>query len=187
MKFLKSHDFVDKQKIGIASHSLGTTDAVLLGLLCDDISAIVFNDYIYDERHVYFSTTEYKEGQMRNNIGNWHEIPRIFNYLARPDLLSALAPVSLALTEGGAEIYLDKIRAAYKICNAEDNLFITHYPRYSDEKKRSKIYKPPMYGLSQDTSFEFYNVDAPDHSFRKDHSIRFFAKHFHIDLPSINS
>ncbi|MBQ4528329.1 MAG: hypothetical protein II998_09670 [Clostridia bacterium] len=181
MKFLKTLDFVDQKKIGVASHSLGATDAVLLGLLCDDISAVVFNDFICDQRQRYCATTESEEDFMRNNAGNWHEIPGLFQYFARPDLLSALAPLPLALTEGGAQYFLDKIISAYNLCDAKDNLVISHYPKYKDEESRSKLYEPPLYGLTAEEYSLFCNCDAPDHSFRKEVSLDFFKRVFSLE------
>ena len=178
MKFLKRLDFVDQTRLAVSAHSLGATDALFLGILRDEFKAVVFNDFVCDERHRYVSTTEYDETKMCNNNGNWHEIPGIFRYFSRTDLLGALAPKYLSLNEGGAEVYLDKVRAAYSVNYASDRLWISHYPKYSDADIRSKIYDAPMYGLSSDAYFEFNNVDASDHSFRKDTSVDFLKTVF---------
>ncbi|MBE6568307.1 MAG: hypothetical protein E7657_06585, partial [Ruminococcaceae bacterium] len=66
----------------------------------------------------------------------------------------------------------------YALHGAEDHLQVTHYPKYSDPASRSKIYEPPMYGLSDDAYFEYSNVDAPDHSFRKEPSVAFLTRCF---------
>ena len=178
LEFIKTLPYVDKGKIAVSGHSLGCDDAMYVSLLCDEISAVVFNDLVCDERHRYFATTEYDERKMCNNTGNWHEVPGCYAYYSRPDILAALAPKYLALNEGGAEFFLDKIRKAYALFESDERLQITHYPKYADEAMRSKQYEPPMYGLSEDTYFEYTNTDAPDHSYRYEVSIDFLNKAF---------
>lgn len=58
---------------------------------------------------------------------------------------------------------------------------ITHYPKYQSEEMRSKVYEPPMYGLSDETYFAYTNTDAPDHSFRKEPSIALLKKALQIE------
>ena len=166
LEFIKNMPIVDKERIGIFAHSLGCDAAMYLGLLSDDVRAVVFNDLVCDEMQRYYSTTEYDERAMANNSGNWHEVPGSFSYYSRPDVLAALAPKYLALSEGGAEYYIDKVREAYRILGAQSRLLVSHYPKYREESSRSKIYEPPRYGLNTQSYFEFTNTDAPDHSFR---------------------
>lgn len=180
LRFIKTLPYVDGSRIAVSAHSLGCDPAMYMGLLCDEISAIVFNDLVCDEYHRYFSTTEYDERAMSNNVGNWHVVPGLYGQLARPDVLAALAPKYLALNEGGAEFYLDRIREAYRIKGAEDRLQITHYPKYRDASSRSDIYEPPMYGLSDETYFAYTNTDAPDHSFREQPSVALLKKAFNM-------
>ncbi|MBQ2968566.1 MAG: hypothetical protein IJE10_10675 [Clostridia bacterium] len=172
LDFIKTLPFIDTNKLAVSGHSLGCDDAMYIALLRDEIKAVVFNDMVCDERHRYFSTTEYEEDKMCNHIGNWHEIPGSFQYYTRPDILAALAPKYLALNEGGAQIYLDKIQKAYSLFGKEDRLLITHYPKYQNADTRSKQYEPPAFGLSDAAYLAFTNTDAPDHSFRAEPSVR---------------
>ena len=181
LSFIKTLPYIDKGRLAVSAHSLGCDPAMYMGLLCDEISAVVFNDMVCDEYHRYFSTTEYDERAMSNNAGNWHVLPAHYTQFARPDVLAALAPKFLALNEGGAEFYLDRIRVAYALMGAEDRLQITHYPKYQNEEMRSKTYEPPMHGLSDETYFAYTNTDAPDHSFRKEPSIALLKKAFQIE------
>ena len=169
---------VDQDRLAVSAHSLGCDDAMYLGLLCDEIKAVVFNDFVCDERHRYFATTEYDERKMCNHNGDWHIIPGMYKYYSRVDVLAALAPKYLTLNEGGADYFLDKIKKAYSLNAAADNLHVHYYPKYREEGNRSKIYEPPMYGLSEDTYFEYANCDAPDHSFREEAANALLKKAF---------
>ena len=178
LDFIKTLPYVDSSRLGVSGHSLGCDDTMYLALLRDEISAVVFNDLVCDERHRYFSTTEYDERKMCNNVGNWHEIAGSHAAYSRPDVLAALAPRALALNEGGAKFFIDKIKRAYALHGAEENLQINHYPKYADEASRSKQYEPPKYGFSEDTYFEYTNTDAPDHSYRAEPSVKLLKKAF---------
>ncbi len=178
LEFLKTLSYVDANKIAVSGHSLGADDAMYMGLLSKDIKAIIFNDLVLSEMHRYFATTEYDEREMCNSSGVWHEIPSSFKYYSRVDILSALSDKYLALNEGGGQYDLDKIINAFNLMGNIDNLQITHYPKFQDEKMRSKQYKPQNYGYSQDSYFEYTNTDSSDHSFRAEPSIRFLRKVF---------
>lgn len=172
IEFIKKLPYVDENKIAVSGHSLGCDDAMYMGLLSDDVKAIVFNDLVCDEKHRYFSTTEYDERNMCNSSGVWHEIPGAFKYYSRPDILSALAPKYLALNEGGSQYHLDKIIGAYRLNDAEERLQITHYPKFQDECMRSTQYEPLNYGYTELSYFDYTNTDGPDHSFRVEPSIK---------------
>jgi hypothetical protein len=180
LDFIKTLPYVDTKRLGVSGHSLGCDDAMYVALLREEISAVVFNDLVCDERHRYFSTTEYDERQMCNNVGNWHEIPGSHATYSRPDVLAALAPRHLALNEGGAQYFLDQIRRAYALFGADDNLQVTHYPKYAEKESRSTQYEPPAYGFSADTYFEYTNTDAPDHSYRAEPSVALLKKAFKL-------
>ena len=178
LDFIKTLPYVDIDRLGVSAHSLGCDDAMYVSLLRDEIRAVVFNDFVCDERHRYFSTTEYDETQMCNNVGNWHEVPGCYAHYSRADVLASLAPRYLALNEGGADFFLDKVRRAYEIFDSSDSLQISHYPKYADASARSTQYEPPMYGLSDTTYFEYTNTNAPDHSYRAEPSIELLKKAF---------
>ena len=178
LQFIKTLPYVDGERIAVSAHSLGCDPAMYMGLLCDEIKAIVFNDLVCDEYHRYYATTEYDERAMCNNAGNWHVLPGHYVQFARPDVLAALAPKYLALNEGGAQFYIDRVREAYDIMGAADRLQITHYPKYQNEAERSACYEPPKYGLSEEGYFAYTNTDAPDHSFREQPSIALLKKAF---------
>ncbi|MBQ7386786.1 MAG: hypothetical protein IJW03_01330 [Clostridia bacterium] len=178
LAYIKTLPYVDNDRLAVSAHSLGCDDAMHVSLLCDEIRAVVFNDLVGDARQRYYATTEYDETRMCNDVGAWHIVPGAYMNYDRTDMLAALAPRWLALNEGGAEYYLDKIRRAYKLQNAEGRLQVTHYPKYSDPDTRCRVYLPPESGLSAEGYFEYTNTDAPDHSYREEPSISLLKKAF---------
>ena len=178
LDFIKNLPYVDNERIAVSAHSLGCDDAMHVALLRDEIRAIVFNDFVADARHRYYATTDYDEDQMRNDVGPWHIVPGQYMNYDRSDLLAALAPRWLALNEGGAQYYIDKVLRGYRVFDAEDRVQITHYPKYSSPDVRSKDYFPPIAGLTGEGYFKYTNTDALDHSFREEPSIRLLKKAF---------
>ena len=171
LDFIRRMPVIDRARLGISAHSLGCDDAMHVALLSEDIRAVVFNDFVADAKHRYYSTTEYDEREMANDSGSWHIVPGAFMSYDRTDLLCALAPRYLLLNEGGAEYYLDKIREAYAICGSDDCLSVEHYAKYKDKDSRSSVYLPPSAGLSVESYFEFTNTDAPEHSYHRETAI----------------
>ena len=178
LSFIKTLPYVDTDRLGISAHSLGADDAMHVALLRDEIRAVIFNELVAEARHRYYATTEYDEDKMCNDVGSWHVVPGAYAHYDRVELVAALAPKWLALNEGGAEYYLDKIRRTYRLKGAEERLQINHYPKYADPESRSKQYLPPKYGLSAESYFEYTNTDAPDHSYREAPSIALLKKAF---------
>jgi len=180
MQYLHIFDYVDGDKLAVSAHSLGTEGAMALGVLCDDIKAVVFNDYLHSDRDRFVSVTESEEGKMGLNPGNWHLIPGFMRWFDFPDLCAAIAPKYLAFNEGGADQYFDTVKKAYELMGASDKLQISHYPKYKDEKSRINKGKVPLHGLTAETYQSWCYCDAPDHSFREEPSIRLLKKCFNL-------
>lgn len=178
-KFMQKLDYIDQERWAIASHSLGTEAAVILGLLIPEIKAVVFNDNVHDDRLRYVAVTEEEVENMHHNVGNWHVVPGIMRFFAFPDMCAALAPKYLALTEGGSDEQLAVVERAYNVLGVPDHLSVTHYPAFQDPANRKKHGKVPRYGLTYD---EFYNdwiyCDSPDHSFRMGPALKHIQKAF---------
>ncbi len=178
MKHLETVEYVDQDRIGISSHSLGTVPAISVGILSDKIKAIVFNDNLQRDMRKYVAVTEAAENRTVQNTGMWHIIPGIFSYFGYPELCAAFAPRMLALTEGGPDENLDIVRSAYDACNASDNLQITHYPNYSDDTVRTFHGKIPDKGLTADEYYAYSYCDVPEHSFKKEPALKLFKDAF---------
>lgn len=178
-QFLLRQDYVDRGRIAISSHSLGTEAAIFLGLLRDEICAIVFNEDIHDDRRRYQCITEHPGQRMFQNYGNWHILPGQFAAFGYQDMLAAFAPRWLSLNEGGADEFLEEIRRGYELAGAPERLHIHHYPDYADPAKRTIGKKVPLYGLSSGTFYRDYmNANTSDHSFRKDPALALLRRAF---------
>lgn len=178
LKDMDIFDFVDQDRLAVSGHSLGTEPAMALGVLCDEIKAVVFNDFLHNDRIRFAATTESEEGDMHLNIGNWHVIPGYMQYFDFPDLCAAIAPKYLAFNEGGGIQYLKTVQRAYDLLGAGDKLQITHYPIFASGEKQIHYEDIPLYGLTHDGHFEITNCYPPDHSFREEPSIRLLKKCF---------
>lgn len=173
-------EYVDRDRLAVSGHSLGTEPAMALGVLCDDIKAVIFNDFLHNDRIRFAATTESEEGNMNLKIGNWHIIPGYMQYFDFPDLCAAIAPKHLAFNEGGGIQYFKTVKRAYELLGVGDNLQITHYPIFSSGEKTIYEGDIPLYGLTHDEHFELTNCYPPDHSFREEPSIRLLKKCFGI-------
>ena len=182
LEHLERFDFVDPERIAITTHSRGTDTAIATGLLCNRIKAIVFNDFLHDDRRRYVSVTEEPEREMIQDIGNWHIIPGKMRYFAFQDLCAAFAPRYLALTEGGAEEFLSVVERAYRVCGASDHLQITFYPAYADPATRTMHEPVPLFGLSKADYYTKYSyVVVPDHSFRAEPALKLLKRCFGLE------
>ena len=181
LRFCKTLPFVDASRIALSGHSLGTETALPLALICDDVKALVFNDFLCDQRKRYVSITETDADFRGKGSELVHILPGKFRYFTYPDLCASLAPTYLALNEGGAEEDLEKVRRAYDAAGAKDHLLISYYPRYTDPASRPHEGGPvPDHGLSPETYFEYTATDAPDHSFRGEPSLALLKRCFGI-------
>ncbi len=182
MEFIKSLDYVDADRIGISSHSLGTEAGVFQALICDDIKCLVFNNALREHRHNYVCLTEYDDIEyMVNAIGNWHIVPEIFKWFDWPDLCAALAPKHLALTEGGADYYIEKVKKAYEILGVPENFLVSYYPMYADEKSRNYPGKPADYGLTTEEFDKIHYIDVDNHGFWKEPALKQIKKCFGME------
>lgn len=176
IEFFKKMPGVDPERLAVMGHSLGSEPAMALGVLSDDIKAVVFNDFLCDERRRYVGCTELEHNEI-NDGGNWHEVPGIWQDFAFPDILAALAPKYLCINEGGSEEFLGKVRRSYEFLHAADRLDISYYPYYKDAEKIQQ--SVPLYGMSIREYYEYYSrVYSSDHSFRAAESMALLKKAF---------
>ena len=178
-QFLLKQDYVDKERIAISSHSLGTEAAIFVGLLRDEIKAIVFNEDIHDDRRRYQCITEHPGQRMFQNYGNWHIVPGQFASFGYQDMLAAFAPRWLSLNEGGADEFLHVIERAYEFCGEPERLAIHHYPDYADPAKRTNDVPLPLRGLSSGSFYrEYMYANTADHSFRREPALALLRRAF---------
>lgn len=174
LEWLKKQPYVDAKRIAVSGHSLGSEPAIALGILSDDVMAVVFNDWVCNTRERYCAMTNFEK---TDNGGTWHYVPGVWNYFSFDDLLAALAPKFVTANEGGSEFALDKIRDSYAAAGASDHLQLGSYPIF--EGKPGPKGRVPMYGLNMKELYEDWcRVYAPDHSYRAEPSMRLLKKAF---------
>jgi Abhydrolase family len=160
MEWASRQPFVDKNRIGVCGHSLGSEPADVLGVLYPDlVKAIVHNDFCCN----WIERTIVMNGEP---VSDHHVIPGMYQWFDATDWEASLAPRPLLFTEGGRANQLAKIEAAYRLNGAEDKLKIYYYKKYSTPADRPFDFKPIPEGLTVEEYFQYANVDAPRHVFR---------------------
>ena len=156
----------------MCGHSLGSDPADALGLLYPhQVTAVIHNDFCCDWRERSIAQNAYPDGLH-------HIVPGMFQWYDAPDLQAALAPIPLLFTEGGRTPHLDRIRAAYKMNQAEDQVEIQYYKKYLTPDLRPYDRAPLPEGITSNEYFEYANVDAKFHRFRPDRALPWLKKIF---------
>ena len=176
---LSSFPYIDKQRIGLCAHGLGADAAIIVGLLCQEVKCMVFNNILKDDRYFFGSTTEHHNVKMENEIEKWDIIPGKMKAYGYQDLCAAFAPRPLALTEGGADEFVNTVKRSYDFCNASDKLNISYYDKFSDYRNRTLNYLPKI-GMNRKEFDRYSYVDGIERCFRKEPAIEFFRKYFEI-------
>lgn len=166
LNWMRGLNLIDRNRIALSGHSLGTEPVMMLAVLNPDIKAIVFNDFLSNSLRRSISETKPDSKGLRP-VANWlgHSVPGIWKWFDYADLLASLAPRSLIITEGGVTLDLHAVRKAYEISGAKKNFVFTYYEKY--RKDRLTEGSIPE-GLSKEEFFKFANVDAPNHYFKSE-------------------
>jgi len=120
-RWLKKHRLVDGKRIAACGHSLGGKVALLLGLIEPGLAAVVWNSLAYDHRLMSVHTN-------LERIAPWQYVPGLLEWFDYLDLMAALAPTPLMLSEGGRSDQLRKVRKAYELAGAKTKLKIAYSP-----------------------------------------------------------
>ncbi|MDF2716635.1 MAG: Abhydrolase family protein [Paenibacillus sp.] len=160
LQWLKRRPIIDPARIAVSGHSLGTSPAIMLAALDPQIKAIVFNDFLCDNR-------------IRRVVSNetiaqpsWHCVPYMLEWVTFPDIAASLAPRPIIITEGGVTADLLKVKQAYEKFGAGDRMEYHYYPMYASAERRKWDMRDFPEGLDQDQFLECANVDAPNHYFK---------------------
>ncbi len=175
LEWISEQAFVDKKRIAVCGHSLGSEPTDILGVLYPDlIKAVIHNDFCCNwiERSIAL-----------NGLVSpaHHLVPGMYQWYDATDLEAAIAPRPLLFTEGGRANQLEKIRSAFKLNKVEKNLKVFQYTKYIDPKSRTHDFKPLPEGLSGDEYLLYANVDVKEHCFRPKRAVPWLAKLFGMD------
>lgn len=166
LKWMKSYGVIDKERIVLSGHSLGTEAMMVMGVLDTNVYAIVYSDFLCRTLERFIVLTEpYEDGfrPLPNSIR--HLIPNFLCNFDFPDIVSYFAPTPIIFTEGGMERDFVQVKRAYEIAGHPENLTIHYYPKFSDPKERGRFDHLPE-GINYDTYFAMANVDPPMHYFK---------------------
>jgi len=155
-RWLRTLPFVDGGRVAACGHSLGALPALLLGVLEPDVAAVIWNDFVGSWRARDVLTN-------LSPIALWHYIPGFARWLDYTDLMAALAPMPFLATEGGRDDDHDRIRRAYEIAGAPDNVKFTFMPNFTDPAARSR--EPIPEGVAPEEFGRYANYDG-DHYFK---------------------
>jgi hypothetical protein len=174
LEWLVQQKFVDTDRVAVCGHSLGSDPADALGLLYpDEVKAIIHNDFCCNWRERSIALSAYADGLH-------HVVPGMFQWYDSPDLQAALAPRPLLFTEGGRTPELNRIRAAYAMNDAADQVTVEYYKKYATPELRPFDTAPMPEGLTMDEYFQYANVDAKFHCFRPTRAVPWLAGIFGV-------
>ena len=176
LDWLKTLPFVDGRRIAACGHSLGAKPALHLGILEPVVRAVVWNDNAADWR---------VREVVRNlaPVAPWHYIPGFVRWFDYIDLMAALAPKPLLVSEGGRGEDLQRIRAAYRIAGAPDHFKVTYMPNFADPAKRKYDGKKIPEGVDSDTYIRYTHCDGA-HYFKADVAVPWLCHVFGMECPS---
>ncbi len=183
LDWLRSLPMVDNERIAVSGHSLGTEPVFAMAVIDPGISAVVWNDFLCPNIIRAKVSTKPNERGVRPGA-NWlgHCIPGLWDWFDYPDLVAAIAPRPVIITEGGPTESLDLVRRAFEINDATDKLSIHYYPKYSDPADRHDGEVIPE-GLDQSEWFEYANVNADRHYFKGYLAIPWLTDQFNMPDP----
>lgn len=180
LNWMKRQPWVDETRLALSGHSLGTEPGMCLAILDEDVRALVFNDFLSDNR-LRYTTAAKPDDTWRHNNPIWHIIPGLVDCFEFPDLLASLAPRHLIICEGGAIAHLEQVQKAYDLVGASDNYVYHFYPRYRDPADRKYDHATFPEGLTLEAWFEYVNVDVVNHNFKGDVAVPWLRQVMGLD------
>lgn len=169
LQWARSRPWIDATRIATSGHSLGAKPALILAVLEPQMAAVVWNDFTCDFRERAIATNLHQ-------VSTWQYVPDFITWFDYPDLMAAVAPRPLLITEGGRTAHIERVRAAFRALDAEDRFSVTYYPKYADPADRPHDGDPLPEGLTLDDYLaQWANVDVPEHSFKPDVAVPWLA------------
>lgn len=176
LQWLKTLPFVDRYRIGMIGHSLGTEPGMLLGLLDEEIRAFVFNDFLSDTKERTLAC--YPIEKYASYITPYKDYFGCYRYFTYPDLLAAFAPRPLLITEGGVTTLLEKVRNAYIKSGHSEAFIYRYYREYADPADRKYDYQPMPRNITMQEYFMRANVVPDKHYFKNEIAIPWLSDVF---------
>ncbi|MFP4026335.1 MAG: alpha/beta hydrolase family protein [Candidatus Brocadiia bacterium] len=160
-RWLREHPVVDPERIAACGFSLGGKPALLLGVLEPTVRAVVWNSLAYDHRVQAIKTN-------LGRIAPWQYVPGFLQWFDYLDIMAALAPTPLCLPESGRTEELQKVRDAFALNGADENLEISYVPSYRAPAHRKLDNEPIPEGLTKEEYRAYMNTTVDEHRFQYD-------------------
>lgn len=176
LNWMKEQKTIRKDRIVVSGFSLGTEPLMVLGTLDPSIYAFVYNDFLCQtQERALVMTSPDKTGTRPFPNSIRHLIPNFWKFFNFPDVVAALAPRHLILTEGGLDRDLNTVKEAYRVSGHPENVEVHHYPKYADPVDRKDVDKLPE-GLDREEYYRQVNVDGPNHYFKNEFVLPWLKK-----------
>jgi hypothetical protein len=165
LNWMKQHRNIRQDRLIACGFSLGTGPMMALGLMDTSIYAFVYNDFLCNTLERWLVLTEPNQRGIRNTPNTiMHLIPGFLKKFDFPDIVAAFAPRPVIFTEGGLDRDFHKVKKAYEIMGASENMEYHHYPKF-ENAMRTDLKSLPE-GLNAETYLELSNVDPPAHDMK---------------------
>ena len=175
LNWMKQHDHIRQDRLIACGFSLGTEPMMVLGLMDPSIYAFIYNDFLCNTLERWVVMTEPDQRGVRKTPNSiMHLIPGFLKKFDFPDIVAAFAPRPLIFTEGGLDRDFNKVKKAYSIMGASENMEFHHYAKF-ENADRKNLEKLPE-GLNSKTYFELTNVDPPAHDMKMHHILPWLDK-----------
>ena len=172
LQWLAQLDMVDSKRIATCGLSLGSDPADVVGLLNPElVAAVIHNDFLCDWREQTIAMNAYAATA-------WHVVPGQYQWYDSPDIQAALAPRPLLYTEGGRTPQINRVRVAYGLAGAPDNVKVYYCRRYADADSRQYDDQPIPEGLTQEEYLLYANVDVGEHRFHPEYAVPWLTEVF---------
>lgn len=155
-RWLLTRPEVHPDRIAACGFSLGAKPALLLGIVEPRLAAVVWNNHASSWRERILATR-------MTPVAPWHYIPGFLRWFDYTDLMAALAPRPLLVTEGGRQADLALIRNAYTRAGARTRFKVTFMPNFTDPSKRCSA---PLPGDLDPKDYGTYANFDDDHYFK---------------------
>lgn len=170
LQWLKRQPWSDRRRLAVCGHSLGAKPAILLALLDPAIRAVVWNGGAVDwrRRHLVLNLKP---------VAPWHYVPGFIRWFDYADLMAALAPTPLLVTEGGRGEVRRAIRRAYALMDASASFTFVYMPRFAAASARRWDRRSLPEGLTEKQYARYSNFSG-EHHFKGDVAVPWLCRQF---------
>ncbi len=165
LEWLRQQPMVKTGRIAVSGHSLGAKYALHLAVLDENVAALVYNDNAVNWRLRALSVSLRPTHVLQY-------VPGLMEWFDYTDLLAAVAPRPVLVTEGMRPDEMRRVQAAWQIHDASDQFLAVQQPRYetSSQRKYDDIAEFPT-GLTYAEWNEYGYVDPRNHFFKADAAV----------------